>query len=206
VLAEAMALADAEGIEALSMRSLAKAVGVEAMSLYHHVANKDDLLDGMVDAVFAEVDQPVVGEAWRPQLRTRCTSLRAVLLRHPWAVGRLDSRRSPGLATLSHHDAVIGCLRADGFSVPATARAFATLDAFVYGFVLQEVSLPLQEGEAVADIAEEILGSIDPTAFPALMELAIEHVQQPGYAFGEEFEPGLDLVLDGIADLRSPAR
>src|SRR3954463_4261686 len=102
VLKAAVGLADEIGIESLSMRKLAQALGVEAMSLYHHVANKDDLLDGMVDVVFSEVDEPSTESAWQPEVRSRCTSLRTVLLRHPWAVGRLDSRRSPGMATLLH--------------------------------------------------------------------------------------------------------
>ncbi len=203
IVAVAVDLADADGIESLSMRSLARALGVEAMSLYHHVANKDDLLDGMVDAVFTAVDQPEIGAPWRPALAGRCRSLRAALLRHPWAVGRLNSRRTPGPANLAHHDAVIGCLRAGGFGVRATALAFATLDAFVYGFAVQQLSLPMEPGEDTATLAAEILASVPADALPNLAELATEHVGRADYAFADEFEPGLELILDGLDRLRA---
>lgn len=202
VVAAAVELADVEGIDALSMRALARSLGVEAMSLYHHVANKNDLLDGMVDVVFGELARPEPGAPWRPAIHDRCTSLRAALLRHPWAVGRLDSRRTPGWATLDHHDAVIGCLRLGGFSVRSAALAFATLDAFVFGFVVQELSLPMEPGEDTATLAAEILASVPTDALPHLAEMAAEHVSRPGYTFGGEFEPGLDLILDGLARLR----
>jgi AcrR family transcriptional regulator len=202
IVGAAVELADVEGIDALSMRSLARSLGVEAMSLYHHVANKNDLLDGMVDVVFAELDRPEPGAPWREAIRDRCTSLRAALLRHPWAVGRLDSRRTPGMATLDHHDAVIGCLRLGGFSVRAAALAFATLDAYVFGFVVQELSLPMEPGEDTAALAAEILASAPVDALPHLAEMAAQHVSRPDYAFADEFEPGLDLILDGLARLR----
>ena len=203
VIAAAVDLADRDGIDALTMRKLAQAIGVEAMSLYHHVANKDDLLDGMVDAVFSEITAPRAGEPFRPELKARCESLRAALLRHPWAVGRLDSRRSPGLATLQHHEAVLACLRADGFDVRATALAFATIDAFVYGFAVQELSLPIETGDDAAELATEIFESVDQAALPHLAEIAFEHASRADYAFANEFGPGLDLVLDGIDRLRS---
>jgi AcrR family transcriptional regulator len=202
VVVAAAALADGEGIDALSMRSLARSLGVEAMSLYHHVATKDDLLDAMVDDVFAELDRPEPGRPWRPALRDRCTSLHATLLRHPWAVGLLNSRRSPGMATLEHHDAVIGCLRLDGFSVRAAASAFATLDAYVYGFVVQELSLPMEPGEDTADLAAAILATAPMDALPHLAEMAAAYVGRPEYNFASEFDPGLDLVLDALATLR----
>jgi AcrR family transcriptional regulator len=202
VVAAAVELADVDGIDALSMRALARSLGVEAMSLYHHVANKNDLLDGMVDAVFAELDRPEPGAPWREAIRDRCTSLRAALLRHPWAVGRLDSRRTPGMATLDHHDAVIGCLRLGGFSVRAAALAFASIDAFVFGFVVQELGLPMEPGEDTAMLAAEILASVPADTLPHLAEMVAEHVGLAGYTFAAEFEPGLDLVLDGLARLR----
>lgn len=200
IVAAAVALADDDGFDRLSMRRLAQALGVEAMSLYHHVANKDDLLDGMVDAVFSELHLPEPGDEgeWRGPIRRRCTSARSVLLRHPWALGRLDSRRTPGAATLRHHDAVISCLRGAGFSVRAAAAAFATIDAYVYGFVLQELSLPIGAGEEVGELAASIMATFDPGEYPALVEMATDHAQRRGYAFGDEFEPGLDLILDGL--------
>jgi AcrR family transcriptional regulator len=197
-----MAVADEEGLDALSMRRLARALGVEAMSLYHHVASKDDLLDAMVDQVFTEVQTPEAGAPWRPEVADRCRSLRQVLGRHGWAVGQLNARRSPGPATLAHHDAMIGCLRGDGFSVRATALAFATVDAFVYGFAVQELSLPLAPGEDTAQLAAQILGSVPAGSLPHLAELAAEHVALAGYDFADEFEPGLELILDGLERLR----
>ena len=137
VVDEAMTLADEAGLTALSMRALAGRLGVEAMSLYHHVAGKDALLDAMVDAVFGELHLPVVGGDWRAELRARSVSGRAVLLRHRWAVGLMDSRRTPGPENLRHHDAVLGCLAAQGFSLVAAGTAFALLDAHLSGFMQQ---------------------------------------------------------------------
>jgi AcrR family transcriptional regulator len=203
VLAAAVGLADRDGLAGLSMRALARELGVEAMSLYHHVANKDALLDGMVDAVFAEIHRPRIGKDWRTELRRRAESARTVLTRHRWAVGLMDSRSNPGPETLRHHDAVLGCLRAGGFDVPLAAHAFAILDAHLYGFMVQELSLPLEGPEQTADLAEEILGGLADDAYPHLREIATEHVMQPGYAFGNEFAWGLDLVLDGLERRRS---
>ncbi|GAA4727522.1 TetR/AcrR family transcriptional regulator C-terminal domain-containing protein [Modestobacter marinus] len=198
VLRSAMALAGETGIESLSMRKLGQALGIEAMSLYHHVANKVDLLDGMVDLVFAEVDLPPAGVDWRTAMRRRAVSLHDALSRHRWAIGLMDSRTAPGSATLTHHDAVIGCLRQAGFSVALTAHAFSAIDSYVYGFALQERALPFETAEQTADVAEAMLARFPPGAYPHLVELATAHVLQPGYDYGDEFELGLDLVLDGL--------
>ncbi|WP_299952625.1 TetR/AcrR family transcriptional regulator C-terminal domain-containing protein [uncultured Modestobacter sp.] len=198
VLRAAMTLAGESGIESLSMRKLGQSLGVEAMSLYHHVANKDDLLDGMVDAVFAEVDLPAAGVGWKTAMRRRALSMREVLSRHGWAIGLMDSRTTPGQATLRHHDAVIGCLRAGGFSVGLTAHAFSAMDSYVYGFVLQERALPFGTAEQTAEVAQAMLAQFPAGAYPHLVELATAHVLQPGYDYGDEFEFGLDLVLDGL--------
>ncbi|MCZ2838268.1 TetR/AcrR family transcriptional regulator [Modestobacter sp. VKM Ac-2985] len=198
VLRAAVALAGETGIESLSMRKLGQALGVEAMSLYHHVSNKVDLLDGMVDLVFGEVDLPATGVGWKPAMRRRAVSMREALSRHRWAIGLMDSRTAPGQATLAHHDAVIGCLRGAGFSVGLTAHAFSAIDSYVYGFALQERSLPFETAEQTAELAEEMLAQFPPGAYPHLVELATAHVLQPGYDYGEEFEFGLDLVLDGL--------
>ncbi len=198
IVAAAVALADEDGMAAVSMRKVAARLGVEAMSLYHHVANKDDLLDGMVDAVMAEFEVPADADDWRDALRHRCRSARAALQRHPWAIGLLDSRTTPGPATLGHHDAVIGALRHGGFSVAGAAHAFALVDAFLYGFALQERNLPFDPGDDVGVVAEEIVGHLSPDEFPHLVEMATEHVMAPGYDFGDEFEHGLALVLDAL--------
>ncbi len=203
VVAEAVALADDQGLVALSMRALASRLGVEAMSLYHHVANKDALLDAMVDVVFGEIHLPVVGGEWRAELRARSVSGRAVLTRHRWAGGLMDSRRTPGPETLAHHDAVIGCLRRGGFGLPQTGTAFALLDAHLYGFMLQELSLPFEGSEDLAALGAEILGPEVRAAYPHFTEFAEGRALKPGYAFGDEFEVGLDLVLDAVAGLRA---
>ena len=203
VAAAAMALADEKGLGALSMRALAGRLGVEAMSLYHHVAGKEALLDAMVDAVFGELHLPVIGGDWRAELRARSISGRAVLLRHPWAVGMMDSRRTPGPENLRHHDAVLGCLAAQGFSLRAAGTAFALLDAHLYGFMQQEVSLPF-EGEAdLATIAAEILGPEARAAYPHFTAFAEGRALQPGFAFGDEFEVTLDLVLGSLEGIRT---
>src|ERR1700757_4558411 len=137
VLRAAVAIADESGMAALSMRKLGEAVGVEAMSLYNHVTNKGDLLDGMIDVVFSEIDLPPGGADWKTAMRQRALSVRDVLSRHRWAIGLMESRTSPGPATLRHHDAVIGCLRRAGFSIELTAHAYALLDSYIYGFALQ---------------------------------------------------------------------
>lgn len=199
VLAGAVAFADERGIESLTMRKLGEALGVEAMSLYNHVANKDELLDGMVDIVFGEVGLPGGDVDWKTAMRRRAVSARQVLSRHRWAIGLMESRTSPGPATLRHHDAVIGCLRGAGFSVEMAAHAFSLLDSYVYGFALQEATLPFDTAEQTAEVAEMILSSLQPGEYPHLTELAVEHVLKPGYDYGNEFEFGLDLILDGLA-------
>jgi AcrR family transcriptional regulator len=205
VLDAAVALADQTGLESLSMRKLGEAVGVEAMSLYNHVANKDDLLDGMTDAVFAEIDLPAGADDWRTAMRERAVSVRTVLARHPWATPLMQSRTTPGPATMRHHDTVIGTLRAAGFSVELTAHAFSALDSYIYGFALQQRSLPFETGEEAAEIAEMILARFPADEYPHLAELTVEHVLQPGYDYGDEFLFGLDLILDGLERARGTA-
>ncbi len=200
----AIAIADAEGLEALTMRRLAKDLKVEAMSLYHHVANKDAILDGMIDRVFAEMVLPE-GPDWKAAIRARQHSARAVLRKHRWAVAVVESRRSPGPASLKHHDAVLGCLRAGGLSVALTAHAYAVLDAHLFGFVLQENTLPFETPEETKALATAILSSQAAGAFPHLAELTREHVLKPGYAYADEFDFGLELILDGLERERKNA-
>ena len=198
VLRAAVALADTSGISALSMRKLGEALGVEAMSLYNHVASKGDLLDGMIDIVFSEIDLPSGDGDWRAAMRRRAISARQVLRRHRWAIGLMESRTSPGPATLRHHDAVLGRLRRAGFPVALTAHAYSLLDSYIYGFALQEASLPFGTGEEAARVAEEISGQFASGQYPYLTEMAMEHVVKPGYDYGDEFETGLDLILDAL--------
>ncbi len=196
-----MAIADADGLGAVSMRAVATWLGVEAMSLYNHVRNKDDMLDGMVDSVFAEFHAPKVGGEWLQEMRERSRSGRAVLRRHPWAVGLLDSRRHPGMATLHHHDAVIGCLRAAGFSLSLTGHAFAVLDAHLYGFVIQEQSLAFDDADDLARLGAQMIRDLPDGQLSHFREFTLDHALVEGYDFGQEFDVGLDLILDGLARL-----
>src|SRR6266496_5619691 len=201
VLRAAVALADQSGIGALSMRKLGEAVGVEAMSLYNHVAGKGDLLDGMVDVVFSEIGLPSGDAGWKAVMRQRAISAREALARHRWAIGLMESRRSPGPATLRHHDAVLGCLREAGFSISMAAHAYSVLDSYIYGFALQQASLPFKTSEEVVEVADSILRQFPADAYPHLAELTIQHVLQPGYDYADEFAFGLDLILDGLERL-----
>ncbi|MGZ8725715.1 TetR/AcrR family transcriptional regulator [Aeromicrobium sp.] len=198
VLRGAVAVADAGGIGALTIRTLAKKLGVKPMSVYHHVANKGEILDGIVDIVFGEIELPSTDGDWRSEIHRRALSARSVLRRHPWGIGLLESRTTPGPATLRHHDANIGTLRGAGFSVEMTAHAYALLDSYVYGFALQEASLPFDGPETVADIAEPMMQEFPAGDYPHLVELATEYILKPGYDFGNEFEFGLGLILDGL--------
>jgi AcrR family transcriptional regulator len=198
VLEAAVEFADGNGIEALTMRKLGDALGVEAMSLYNHVANKSDLLDAMIDMVFSEVGVPEGEDDWKVAMRRRAVSMRASLSRHRWAVGLMESRSTPGPATLRHHDAVIGCLRAAGFSVELTAHAFSALDSYIYGFALQERNLPFQTPEETRELAQAILSQFPVDEYPHLAELTFEHVLRPGYDYSNQFKFGLDLLLDGL--------
>src|SRR5829696_1261430 len=198
VLHAAVALADESGSESLSMRRLGEAVGVEAMSLYHHVANKEDLLDGMIDVVFGEIDLPSCAEDWKTAMRQRAISARRVLSRHGWAIGFMESRSSPGPATLLHHDAVLGCLRDAGFSIEMVAHAFVVLDSYIYGFALQEANLPFVSPAETAQLADEILAKVPADEYPHLFELISFHVLPLGYDYANEYEFGLDLILDSL--------
>lgn len=198
MLRAAIAFADAKGIESLSMRKLGQELGVEAMSLYKHVANKDDMLDGMVDVVFSEFDLPSDGVNWREAMRLRATSARQALSRHPWAIGLTESRMKPGPANLRHHDSVIGCLREAGFSIEMAIHAYSALDSYIYGFALQEKSLPFDTSDQVGEVAEIILSQFPANEYPYLAESVVEYITKSGWEYSDEFQFGLDLILDGL--------
>lgn len=197
LLGAAIAVADAGGIEALTMRSLADELGVKPMSLYHHVANKEAIIDGIIDVVFSEIDLPPADQDWRSALRRRADSARAVLRRHPWATPLMESRSHPGAATLRHHDAVIGTLRRGGFPVALAAHAYSLLDSYIYGFALEEAALPFETQNA-GEAAVDFMAQFDPQDYPHLVEMAVKHIMQPGYDYGDEFDFGLELILDGL--------
>ena len=198
VLRAALTLADAGGLESLTMRRLGEELDVGPMALYRHVTNKDDLVDGLVDLVFAEIALPGAGVDWRTAMRKRAISLNDVLLRHRWSIGLMESRRNPGPANLRHHDAVIGCLLGAGFDMAMAAHAYSLIDAYVYGFALTKMSLPFESGDEVAEVAETMLQPFPLNAYPNLAAFITEHAMQPGYDYGDEFEYGLDVVLDAI--------
>jgi AcrR family transcriptional regulator len=199
VLTEAVALADHVGIDGFTIRNLADALDSKPMTIYHHVPNKEAIIDGMVDLVFAEIDLPPADVHWKIAIAKRSHSARRVLARHPWAAPLMESRMNPGPATLGHHDAVLGCFRSAGFSVEMTAHAYALVDAFIYGFALQEASLPATGGQDMEELAAAITTQFEDGQYPHLIEFTVEHVMQPGYDFTAEFDFGLALILDGLA-------
>ncbi|MFZ2033228.1 MAG: TetR/AcrR family transcriptional regulator [Candidatus Dormiibacterota bacterium] len=205
VLRAALDLADEGGIESLTMRRLGQALQVEAMSLYNHIAGKDDILDGIVDLVFSEITVPSDIADWKTAMRLRAISSRDVLTRHPWATSLMQSRTKPGPSTLRHHDAVIGSLRKAGFTIDMAAHAFSVMDGYIYGFALQQVNLPSHTPEESAALADSILRELPADHYPYLAEMIVEHALKPGYDYAEEFEFGIDLILDGLEGLRQRA-
>lgn len=193
-----MAVADRGGLTQVSMRNVGHELGVEAMSLYHHLDAKAALLDRLADWVFTRIDLPPTDAPWRPAMTVRAASARRALAAHPWALGLAESRRAPGPALLRHHDAVLGCLRSNGFPLSLAAHAFSAVDAYVYGFVLTEVSLSFDPDEGAEALVLEVQDVIPAPTYPHLFELLSEHVMGTGYAYGDEFEFGLALVLDGL--------
>lgn len=202
VTAEAVRIADREGVEGLSMRRLADALGAGAMSLYYYVANKDELLDAMIDVVFDEIELPPHEDDWQSAMRVRALSAREVLRRHPWAIVLMESRTSPGPANLRHREALTACLRNAGFSVVMATHANWLLDSYIYGFALQEASLPFDTADELADMAEDVfLPQLSADEFPYLIESATV-LFTAGYDPAEEFLFGLDLVLAALEPLR----
>lgn len=201
VLLAALELADEGGLDALSMRSLGQRLGVEAMSLYRHVRNKEELLDGLVDIVFGEIDPPNVTLDWRAAMRERAISARKALARHPWAIGLMESRTTPGPLTLRHHDAVLGILLRAGFSSALATRAYNLVDSFIYGFALQERGLPFSSPEELAEIGSTMLEQMPSDSYPNLRAVVADLIASR-FTYADEFESGLDLILDGLQRVR----
>lgn len=208
VVAEAIRLADREGVEGLSMRRLASKLGAGAMSLYHYVASKDELLDAMIDVVFDEIELPAEQPDWQAAMRQQAISARAVLARHPWAIGLMESRTTPGPANLRHREAFTACLRRAGFSIVMATHANWMLNSYVYGHALQEASLPFETADGLADMTASVyLPQLPADRFPYLRESA-EGLMAAGYDPRQEFMFGLDLILAALEPLRgsdSPA-
>ena len=204
IVATAVELADAGGFDSLSMRNLAEELDAGTMALYRHVANKEDLLDDMVDVVFAEMYPPAIGGDWKGELRERGVSARAALQRHPWAVGLMETRMQPGPASATHHNATMGCLREAGFPFRDAVHAYSLLDSYTYGFALQEQTIPFETPEGSADMATTTVGERGGD-YPYLAEVVVELGKQ-GYDYTEEFEFGLDFILDGLERFRERIR
>ena len=216
MLETAVALAQREGLESLTMRRLADDLGVGAMTLYHYVPNKEKLLDGMVEIVFGEIELPTTDVEWKTAMRRRALSTREALNRHRWAVGLMESRTTPGPHSLRLHNAVLGVLREAGFSIEMTIQAYSVQDAYIYGFALQEKSIPFDDAEGAAAVAEAQYREYDELkeerqlgelahAFPYLAEVVAGHVAKVGYDFATAFEHGLDLILDALESRRDPS-
>ena len=198
VLNAAIVIADRDGIESLSMRKIGKELGVEAMSLYNHVANKEDILNGMVEVVMSEIDLPSEGIGWKPAMRRRSTSAYRMLSQHGWASALIDSLVSEGPVKLGHHEWVLRTLREAGFSLVMAAHAFSLMDSYIYGFSSQEQSLPLENDGDLTEASELLLQMMPRDEYPYLTEMILDHALKPGYDHSAEFEFGLDLILDGL--------
>jgi AcrR family transcriptional regulator len=194
VLRAAVAFADENGVDALSMRKLGQMLGVEAMSLYHYVANKNDLLDGARDLVAAEIELPTGDVAWKAAMRSTAISAHRMLRRHPWASG-LWHRGTPGAARLRYMESMLATCRRAGFGVEAAYHAYHVLDTFVVGFTTQQLSFPLG-AEQLAKVAADFLAELPAGDYPYIAEHVREHLD--GSPHANEFEFGLDLILDGL--------
>jgi AcrR family transcriptional regulator len=204
VLRAAVSLAARDGIESLTMRKLADELGAGAMSLYYYVPNKEQLLDGMVDIVFSEIELPSTDVDWKTAMRKRAISTREALGRHRWAIGLMEGRTNHGPANLSLHNAVLGCLRAAGFSIEMTVHAYSVLDAYIYGFALQERDMSPESANDFAAEAQRQMRDYEAVLgeYPHLVEVVGGYVAKSGYDYATEFVFGLDLILDGLDRLR----
>jgi AcrR family transcriptional regulator len=204
VLETAMRLADEHGIEWLSMRKLADEIGVAAMTLYYYVPNKTELLDGMIDLVFSEIEPPSLDVDWKTAMRRRAVSTREALSRHRWAVGLMEGRSTHGPSNMRLHDAVLGCLRAAGFSLAMTVHAYSVQDAYIYGFALQQTDMAPETADDFAAEAQRQMEAYKELLadYPNMVEVVGGYVAKEGYDYATEFLFGLDLILDGLDRLR----
>ena len=183
------------------MRELGRRLEVEAMSLYNHVANKDDILDGMVDLVVSEIDLPSDTVDWKEAMRRRAISAQSVFSRHPWASGLIDSRESSGPARLRYFDWVVGTLRRAGFTLEMAARAFSLLDSYIYGFVGSNSTRLSDATSNPRRWREAFLRAIPADEYPYLREMVVEYAMNSGHDESADFEFGLNLILDGLQRL-----
>jgi AcrR family transcriptional regulator len=205
VLRAALTLADEDGIQALSMRRLARELGVEAMSLYNHVANKDDILEGMLDIVTGEIEVPADGADWKAALRRSAISAYEAFVRHPWACSLMHTTPRISDARMLWMEGVLRTLRRAGFSADLTHHAYHALDSHITGFTLWLVSMPFDSREELLDLAKAFLPQISADEYPYVIEHAQQHMAEPSPDEPSEFEFGLDLILDGLERLRDTA-
>ena len=204
VLNAAVGLADRGGFGSLTMRKLADELGVGVMSLYHYVPNKEDLVDGMIDIVFGEIEPPTTDVDWMTAMRRRAVSTRKALNHHRWANGLMENRTSPGPASIALREAILRCLREAGFSVEETMQAYSVQDAYIYGFALQESTMGFEDAEESKERAETTAAGVEDLkdAFPYLYEMVVGHVAKVGYDFDQAFDYGLDLILEALDNRR----
>ena len=200
IMQTALRLADEGGLDNISMRKLAQALGVEAMSLYNHVSNKDEVLDGIADLVVSEIEVPEIGGDWRLELRKRAISAHAVLRGHPWSPLVIASRINVGPAMLRYINATLGCMREAGFSYELADRAWNALDSHIYGFTLLELNFPLDPSEYVS-AASQFVHLLPQETHPYMRELT-QLVIDGKHRGIQSFEFGLDLLLSGLEQLR----
>lgn len=200
ILQTALRMADEGGLEALSMRKVAQELGVKAMSLYNHVANKDDIIDGIVDLVVSNIELPRFDLDWKTAMRQRAISAHEVLLKHPWAAMAIMSRINVGPAMLRYVDTTIGCLRQAGFSWEMADHAWNAIDSHIYGFTLQELNFPVEATE-YAETAGSFISHIPPDQYPYMHQLSL-YIIDGSYDGLHDFEMGLDFILDGLDRLR----
>jgi AcrR family transcriptional regulator len=198
-------IADERGVGAVTMREVAARLSVEAMSLYNHVANKGDILDGMVDLVVGELDTPADVEDWLEAMRRRAVSAHQVFGQHPWLPGLLDSNTSSGPATLRYFDWTLGILARAGFSLDGAARAFSLLDAYIYGFGIQQINFAAGGEASPEEMAEALLEFVPPDTYPNLHAMA-SHAMRFGYDAEADFAFGLEIILDGLQRILDESR
>lgn len=205
IIEAAAEVADGAGVAAVTMRSVAKVLGVEAMSLYYHLANKEALLDALVDWVFDQIALPNLEDQWRIAMISRAHSARLVLSQHPWALGMLESRPTPGEKLLQHHDRVLGCLLGGGMTPVLAAHAFSAIDSYIYGFVLTEASIASPPANSEEGFSAEVAKQAE--NYPNMALIATEAMSHHNFTFEDEFDYGLNLILDGFEErLRSPSK
>jgi AcrR family transcriptional regulator len=199
IIEAAAEVADAGGVVAVTMRSVAKVLGVEAMSLYYHLANKDALLDSLADWVFEQITLPDLEGQWRIEMMERAHSARSMLSKHPWALGMLESRPTPGEKLLRHHDRILGCLLGGGMTPVLAAHAFSAIDSYIYGFVLTEASISSSPENLVEEgFSAEVAKQAE--KYPNMALIAMAAVNDYNFTFEDEFDYGLNLILDGFEE------